>query len=125
MNYPILISDYTGGETLNILVRYDWINSPHKDFTLKLYSQHTGTMIYDDTGNTNMLHTDGQEPSEFTNNPGVYVPPIDESEVCSAQLVTDFQNTFSFDLPKTGSKIKSFPSASTNYATIPIKDGCS
>lgn len=49
-----------------ILVEYEWFNSPHKDYTLSLYSKHD-TKITDDSGKTNMLHTDGQQPSELVN----------------------------------------------------------
>lgn len=47
------------------MVQYEWYGSPAKDFTLKIYSKHAGTQIFDQEGLSNMLYTDGREPSEF------------------------------------------------------------
>lgn len=46
-------------------VEYSWYGSPRQDFTVKIYSVHDGASITDADGNTNMMHNDGQEPSEF------------------------------------------------------------
>ena len=57
-------------ETIWIKVMYAWLGSPHRDFTVKVYSAND-EMIYDVDGQTNMLYTDGREPSEFVTNPGI------------------------------------------------------
>ena len=41
------------------------MNSPHKDYTVKVYSKHD-IKIFDENFQTNTLHTDGQSPTEFT-----------------------------------------------------------
>ena len=69
MNGAYFNYDLTG-ETINIFVQYAWLGSPHRDFTVKAYSTND-VMIYDADGQTNMLYTDGREPSEFVTNPGV------------------------------------------------------
>ena len=75
MHSPLLIreNEYAANDLFDIRVRYDWYWSPAKDFTVKIYSKHDGTKLFDSLGKTNMLHTDGNEPSEFT-----YVPPVDD-----------------------------------------------
>ena len=47
------------------MVWYEWMDSPHKDYTVKAYSAHE-LPIYNANDETNQLHTDGQSPSEFT-----------------------------------------------------------
>lgn len=49
----------------DIGVKYHWYNSPANDFTVKIYSRHKNTQLTDRNGNSNMLYTDGREPSEF------------------------------------------------------------
>ena len=57
-------SEYSAEHTFNIKVQYTWLDSPRKDFTLKVYSV-DDRQVLDSSGNMNMLHTDGQSPSEF------------------------------------------------------------
>lgn len=38
-NYPFLITDYTAGTVFSLKVTYTWFDSPHKDYTVKLYSK--------------------------------------------------------------------------------------
>ena len=59
-----MIDDYEQDQQFLITVQYAWMGSPRRDFTVKVYSS-DGNDIVDEDGNTNMLHTDGQEPSEF------------------------------------------------------------
>lgn len=50
-----------------IYVQYEFVGSPHKDFTLKAYSKYSNK-IKDSSGNTNELHMDGSTGSSgFTN----------------------------------------------------------
>ena len=53
------ISQYT------LYSKYEWVGSPHPDFTLKVYSKNNQP-IKDSNGNTNIIHMDGQQPSGFT-----------------------------------------------------------
>jgi len=64
---PIIVSttDYTAGTTLSIVVKYEWMGSPHKDYTVKVYSKSSGK-ITNAQGATVLQHMDGQEPSGFT-----------------------------------------------------------
>ena len=57
-------SEYSAEHTFNIKVKYTWLDSPRKDFTVKVYSV-DDRQVLDNLGNMNMLHTDGQSPSEF------------------------------------------------------------
>lgn len=93
MHSPLRIkeNEYTANELFDIRVRYDWYWSPAKDFTVKIYSKHDGTNLFDLTGNTNMLHTDGNEPSEFT-----YVPPaVVPDDGTDLDELVDVWNSFS------------------------------
>ena len=59
---------YSAGDTYQVRVGYEWLNSPAPDFTVKVYSKHD-TPITDADGQTNMLHTDGvNEPTELRGN---------------------------------------------------------
>ena len=64
MHVPIMIDSYDAGQVFEITVHYNWFRSARKDFTVKVYSM-DGNDVVDEDGLTNMLHTDGQEPSEF------------------------------------------------------------
>jgi hypothetical protein len=64
-SYPILITDYQGGDTFKIVVSYTWFDSPAKDYTLSVYSKQE-LEIRDQEGEMSVLHMDGQEPSGFT-----------------------------------------------------------
>jgi hypothetical protein len=55
---------YADGTEFTITVTYNWFGSPRRDFTLKSYSI-DGNDITDEDGDTNMLHADGSNPSEF------------------------------------------------------------
>lgn len=76
MHQPIEIPPYdagneqaggwTAGDTFEVQVTYTWNGSPHKDYTLKVYSQ-WDTQVTED-GTPNQLHADGQEPSEVSGN---------------------------------------------------------
>ena len=48
-----------------IYVKYQFVGSPFKDYTLKAYSQFDQP-IFDQNHNINEIHMDGQEPSGFT-----------------------------------------------------------
>lgn len=61
---PIMIEEYDSDEEFQIHVKYEWIGSPRRDFTVKVYS-FDGNDVVDEIGLTNMLHTDGNQPSEF------------------------------------------------------------
>jgi hypothetical protein len=61
---PLMIENYTAGQQLTIFVGYYWYGSPKRDFTVKVYSK-DDLELYDEDRNTNMLHNDGTEPSEF------------------------------------------------------------
>lgn len=36
---PYLVNSYNGGDIISMTVQYDWVGSPHKDFTVKVYSK--------------------------------------------------------------------------------------
>ena len=59
-----MIEDYSANEDFEIIVQFEWIGSPRRDFTVMVYSA-DGNDVEDDDGDTNMLHADGQTPSEF------------------------------------------------------------
>ena len=65
---PLTIKDYAPNTQFEIMVHYEWYSSPANDFTVKIYSKHNGTDLFNRDGNTNMLYTDGREPSEFNTN---------------------------------------------------------
>jgi len=48
-----------------IAVKYLWFNSPHKEYTVSVYSKQTLTVL-DDTGSVSIKHMDGSVPSGFT-----------------------------------------------------------
>lgn len=59
-----MVTDYDAGQTFTIQVQFDWDGSPRRDFTVIVYSA-DGNDVTDENGETNMLHTDGNLPSEF------------------------------------------------------------
>ena len=73
---PIAVYDYDPGRTYVIAVKYDWHDSPAKDYTVKVYSKHD-LEIEDSDGDNQILYTDGHQPSEFTGNPYEYMGDID------------------------------------------------
>lgn len=60
----MMIETYDAGEVFTMVTDFYWYGYPRQDFTLSIYSV-DGNDITDEDGNTNMLHTDGQTPSEF------------------------------------------------------------
>lgn len=60
----ITSGSYSSSDIITIKVAYDWIGSPHKDYTVKIYSKHASSTLTKD-GNTNKLYADGQQPTEF------------------------------------------------------------
>lgn len=63
---PLMIKDYQANNQFEMMVQYEWYSSPANDYTVKVYSKHVGTELTDQYGYSNMLYTDGREPSEFT-----------------------------------------------------------
>ena len=65
---PIMVPALTARDvsTFKIQVTYEFMGSPHPDYTVKVYSKHDRP-LKDSSGNTNMVHMDGQQPSGFTN----------------------------------------------------------
>ena len=61
----IAAADYTANTSFLLMVKYYWMNSPAKDYTVKVYSKQNLSVL-DSNGNTNMKHMDGQTPSGFT-----------------------------------------------------------
>lgn len=61
---PIMIQNTDDVTEFEIMVDYNWFGSPRRDFTVKVYALDVSD-IRDEDGDTNMLHTDGQSPSEF------------------------------------------------------------
>ena len=56
-----MIKDYKAGDKFKINIRYTWYGSPHKDFTVKVYSkQDQIAKILNPKGKTNMFYTDGR-----------------------------------------------------------------
>ena len=55
----IIIKNSPENQSYKIRVQYRWFYSPHKDYTVKLHSKHTGVKITNEKGETNQLHTDG------------------------------------------------------------------
>ena len=63
---PIVFNGYySSGQTFVIRVKYTWFGSPHKDYTVKVYSTHKAAKVYDELGKSNQLYADGRSPSEF------------------------------------------------------------
>ena len=62
---PIMIEQWKYGSRFKIEVTYQWFDSPSRDFTVKVYSQDKKAKIIDTDRETNMLFTDGRQPSEF------------------------------------------------------------
>lgn len=60
------VESWAAGSHFKILVQYQWHGYPRKDFTVSVYSKDTSNQIIDKCGSSHMLHTDGQEPSEWT-----------------------------------------------------------
>lgn len=61
-NKPILINsaDYAAGDVFKYSVRYFFVSSPVRDYTVQVYSKQTLTVHYEAAdGPTNVLHTDG------------------------------------------------------------------
>jgi hypothetical protein len=58
-------SDYSAGDTFTFKVGFKWFTNPVKDYTVTLYSSQS-IDVKDKSGNTNVLHMDGQSPSGFT-----------------------------------------------------------
>jgi hypothetical protein len=50
---------------LTINVRYEWLGSPFKEYTLKAYSKYD-SKILDTIGNSNQVYMNGESPSGFT-----------------------------------------------------------
>lgn len=67
MHRPILVAASTNSlyDKLDIYVQYEFIGSPHPDFTLKVYSKFDQPIL-DSRGNSNEINMDGQQPSGFT-----------------------------------------------------------
>ena len=59
-------SNHNTNDIYKLYVKYEWIGSPHRDYTLKAYSKFSSAKIYDSSGNTNKINMDGQSPSGFT-----------------------------------------------------------
>jgi hypothetical protein len=83
-SYPILVTSYNAGDIFKVVVKYMWFDSPAKDYTVKIYSKQT-LEVKNSSGETNVIHMDGQEPSGFTtstyrgmNPPATTVTPITE-----------------------------------------------
>ena len=62
---PLQIDTYDAGTQFDMSVQFTWNGQAHQDYTVKVYSAHSGVDLYDEDGNTNMLHNDGSSPSEF------------------------------------------------------------
>ena len=62
---PIMIERNREQTKYRIEVMYQWFNSPHKDYTLSLYSD-TSAVITNSAGLQNILHTDGNEYLKFS-----------------------------------------------------------
>ena len=69
-----MVDSYEADVPFEIVVIWDdWMGSPRRDFTVMVYSA-DGNDVMDEDGNTNMLHADGQSPSEFN-----YIAGLDEN----------------------------------------------
>ena len=81
---PILVSNTEGlSGDWNVKVTSDFYDAPGNDYTVMLYSTHD-IDIMDEDGQTSVFHTDGSEPSEFTDScftGQAYDPTTDD---CSA-----------------------------------------
>jgi len=102
---PIIMSssNHGAGQEYKIYVQYEWLGSPAKDYTLKVYSKYANSQIKDTNGNTNMLNMDGSSPSGFKDganyqgwhtdcsryDPKVAKTPVSEVEVKSLLDVFD------------------------------------
>ena len=62
---------YTPGRTYAARITYAWLGSPAPDYTVKVYSKHS-LSILDPSGEDSIWHADGTEPSELTGNPYDY-----------------------------------------------------
>lgn len=73
------MTSYSGGDVFKVRAKYNWFDSPAKDYTVKIYSKQS-LEVKDSTGQTNILHMDGQSPSGFTDSTyrGMNPGPIEE-----------------------------------------------
>ena len=87
----IIQDDYSAGEVFKIDIKFFFVGSPVRDYTVLVYTKQTVTVNYESaTGPTNVLHMDGQKPSGFTDqqfwtmdhtsdpSPAVVVKPKDD-----------------------------------------------
>jgi hypothetical protein len=67
MHNPLMVdAEAYGTDGFYMRVGYYWFGQARPDYTLKAYHVDDGAMVTEmNTGQTNMLYTDGQEPSEF------------------------------------------------------------
>ena len=42
---PSKVSSYNAGDVFEIQVQYYWVGSPHPDYTVKVYSKHSGVQL--------------------------------------------------------------------------------
>jgi hypothetical protein len=55
----ITLYGFVADEKIRLEIKYDWFNSPHKDYTVKVHSK-MNVPITNSDGITNQLHADGQ-----------------------------------------------------------------
>ena len=80
-SHPILLTSYNANDSFTLKVRYLWMGSPAKDYTVRIYSKQK-LEVLDSHGKTNMLHMDGQLPTGFTNSSYRGMPtPVEEEEI--------------------------------------------
>ena len=58
-------SQYSALDTFEIRVKYVWLGTTYKDYTVKTYSS-MDLVVRDSMGRQVMLNADGQSPSEYT-----------------------------------------------------------
>lgn len=58
-------ADYVANKVFKIVVKYLWFNSPHKDYTVSVYSKQD-LKVSDELGNNVKLNMNGDEPRGFT-----------------------------------------------------------
>lgn len=104
---PILIANtnHNANDEYILTVKYEWLGSPHKDYTLKAYSKYSNALITNSFGNINKINMDGKSPSGFTGssyegmhddcaryNPVAATKSIEDTEVKSLMDVFEHAN---------------------------------
>lgn len=71
-------SQYSANDVFELNIKYLWFNSPHKEYTVTVYSKQDLT-VRDDTGSVSKKYMNGTSPSGFTDSSYTGMDPSDTS----------------------------------------------